>query len=90
MEHHTHQRRLTFEARRTNWLERVLFAIGGIAVIAIGFFFVTVAFIVGALLALVIVARLWWISRKLQRARNRDVVEGEYEVVERSEHERRR
>ena len=89
MEYHTHQRRLTFEARRTNWLERVLFAIGGLAVIAIGFFFVTVAFIVGALLALVIVARLWWVSRKLQRARNRNVVEGEFEVVERDFDRRR-
>lgn len=90
MEPRNYQRRLTFEARPTNWLERALFAMGGIAVIAIGFFFVTVALIVGALLALVIVARLWWISRKLRRARDRDVVEGEYEVVERSEHERRR
>jgi hypothetical protein len=90
MDHGRYQRRLTFEARPTNWLERVLFAIGGLAVIAIGFFFVTVALIVGALLALAIVARLWWVSRKLRRARDRDVVEGEYEVVERSEHERRR
>lgn len=89
MEPH-YQRRLTFEARSTTWLERVLYAIGGLAVIVIGFFFITVAFIVGALLALAIVARLWWISRKLQRARDRNVVEGEYEVVERSEHERRR
>ena len=89
MEHHTHHRRLTFEARQTNWLERVLYAIGGLAVILIGFFFITVAFFVGALLALVIIARLWWISRKLRRARDRNVVEGEYEVVERSEHERR-
>jgi predicted lipid-binding transport protein (Tim44 family) len=81
---------LTFELRRSSWLERVLYAVGGVAVIVIGFFFLTVAFIVGALLALVIVVRLWWISRKLQRARRRNVVEGEYEVVQRSESERRR
>jgi hypothetical protein len=81
---------LTFAARQSNWLERVLYAIGGIAVVMIGFFFLTVALVVGALLALVIVARLWWLSRKLQRARNRNVVEGEYEVVERPEHDRRR
>lgn len=90
MEPRHYQRRLTFEARSTSWLERVLYTIGALAVIVIGFFFVTVAFFVGALLALVIVARLWWISRKLRRAHNRSVVEGEYEVVERSEHERRR
>ena len=78
-----HQRRLTFESQRTNWLERVLYAFGAMVVVVIGFFFVTVAFIVGALLALAIVARLWWISRKLRQMRDRNVVEGEYEVVER-------
>ncbi|HEX7045640.1 MAG TPA: hypothetical protein VF203_13620 [Burkholderiales bacterium] len=81
---------LTFESRRSNWLERALYAIGGVAVIVIGFFFLTVALIAGALLALVVIARLWWLSRKLQRAQRRSVVEGEYEVVERSESERRR
>jgi hypothetical protein len=90
MDRGSYQRRLTFEVRQSNWLERVLYAIGGIAVVMIGFFFLTVALVVGALLALIIVARLWWLSRKLQRARNRNVVEGEYEVVERSEHDRRR
>lgn len=90
MQHRRDPLYLTFEPRRTNWLERVLYAIGGVAVVIIGFFFVTVAIVVGALLALAIVARLWWLSRKLQRARDRNVVEGEYEVVERSKHDRRR
>lgn len=89
MEHHTYQRRLTFESRRPNLLERVIYAIGAIVVIVIGFFFVTVAFFVGALLALAIVARLWWLSRKLKQAQNRNVVEGEYEVVERDVERRR-
>lgn len=90
MQHRRDPLFLTFEPRRTNWLERVLYAVGGVAVIVIGFFFVTVAIVVGAILALVIVARLWWLSRKLERARNRNVVEGEYEVVERSDPERQR
>ena len=90
MQHRRDPLFLTFEPRRTNWLERVLYAVGGVAVIVIGFFFVTVAIVVGAILALVIVARLWWLSRKLERARNRNVVEGEYTVVERSDPERRR
>jgi membrane protein YdbS with pleckstrin-like domain len=81
---------LTFESRQSTWLERVLYAVGGVAIIVIGFFFLTVALVVGALLALVVIARLWWISRKLQRERRRNIVEGEYEVVERSEFERRR
>ena len=80
---------LTFESRRANWLERALYTIGGVAVIVIGFFFLTVALVAGALLALVVIARLWWLSRKLQRAQRRSVVEGEYEVVERSDSERR-
>jgi hypothetical protein len=90
MEQRYYQRRLTFETRQANWLERVLYAAGAIVVVVIGFFFVTVAFFVGALLALAIVARLWWLSRKLKQARNRNVVEGDYEVVERSESDRRR
>ena len=90
MQHRRDPLFLTFEPRRTNWLERVLYAVGGVAVIVIGFFCVTVAIVVGAILALVIVARLWWLSRKLERARNRNVVEGEYKVVERSDPERRR
>jgi hypothetical protein len=81
---------LTFESRRANWLERALYTIGGVAVIVIGFFFLTVALVTGALLALVVIARLWWLSRKLRRAQRRSVVEGEYEVVERSESERHR
>ena len=89
MEQHTYQRRLTFESRRATWLERVLYTIGGVVVLFTGFFFITVAFVVGALLALVIIARIWWIARKVKRAQNRDVVEGEYKVVERSEHDRR-
>jgi hypothetical protein len=81
---------LTYDSRRGNWLERVLYAIGGLAVVIAGFFFLTVAIVVGAILALVIIARLWWLSRQIRKARNRNVVEGEYEVVERPEHERRR
>jgi uncharacterized membrane protein len=83
MEHRTYQRRLTFESRRANWLERIVYTIGGLAVVVMGFFFLTVAFIVGALLALAIIARVWWIARKVKRAQNRDIVEGEYKVVER-------
>ena len=81
---------LTYDSRRSNWLERVLYAIGGLAVVIVGFFFLTVAIVVGAILALVIIARFWWLSRQIRKARNRNVVEGEYEVVERPEHERRR
>ena len=36
---------LVFESRQRNWLERVLYTLGGVAVIVIGFFFLTVALI---------------------------------------------
>lgn len=81
---------LTYDSRRSNWLERVLYAIGGLAVVVVGFFFLTVAIVVGAILALVIIVRLWWLSRQIRKARDRNLMEGEYEVVERPEHERRR
>lgn len=76
---------LVLTSRRTSWLERVLFTLGGVAVLLIGFFFLTVALVAGALFALVILARLWWISRKLQRSHPQNVFEGEYETVERAE-----
>jgi hypothetical protein len=90
MENRDSQFFLTYDSRRSNWLERVLYAIGGLAVVIVGVFFLTVAIVVGAILALVIIARFWWLSRQIRKARNRNVVEGEYEVVEHPEHEPRR
>ncbi|OGA52325.1 MAG: hypothetical protein A3G24_25500 [Betaproteobacteria bacterium RIFCSPLOWO2_12_FULL_62_13] len=77
-------------SRQSTWLERVLFALGGVAVLVIGFFFLTVALVVGAFLAAAILARWWWIARKLKRQRKQEILEGEYEIVERSELEQSR
>jgi hypothetical protein len=51
--------------------------------LAVGFFFVTVALVAGAIVALVILTRLWWVSRKLRRAQEQTELHGEFTVVER-------
>jgi len=70
-----------------NWLERLLVFLASVFLVVLGFFFLTVALVAGALIASAVIVRWWWISRKLRRARDRDrdVLEGEYEVVNRSE-----
>jgi len=68
-----------------NWLERLLVFLASVVLVVLGFFFLTVALVAGALIAAAVIVRWWWISRKLKRARDRDVLEGEYEVVNRSE-----
>ena len=70
--------------RRMGWLQRVAaFAVlAGVAVLA--FFFLTVALVVGAVLALVVLARLWWLKRRLRQApaAGTGTYEGEYVVIE--------
>jgi len=49
-------------------LARILLGIAAVGLVIVGFFFFTIALIAGALLALVIGVRLWWMLRKLKRA----------------------
>ncbi len=72
----------------SNVLERIVYGVLVLGLIVLGFLFLTAALIAGALLALGIIARWWWISRKLRRQRTKEILEGEYEVVERSELQR--
>ena len=67
-----------------NWLERVLFALLGISILVLGFFFLAVALVAGAFIASALIVRWWWLARKLQRARAQETLEGEYVIVERS------
>lgn len=67
-----------------NWLQRGLLALVGAAILVLGLFFLTVALVAGALIALALVARWWWLARRLRSARAQGTLEGEYEVVERS------
>lgn len=74
------------------WITRILVTLTTVSLVILGFFFLTVALAVGALVALVIGVRLWWTLRKLKRAQSASdsvtgaadarVVEGEYQVIE--------
>jgi hypothetical protein len=71
--------------RAVSWPARVLYGFLLLAVLVIGFFFLTVALVAGALVAAVILARLWWISRRARRAREDVEIEGEFAVIEQRE-----
>lgn len=77
-------------------VSRILLGIAALGVVIIGFFFLTIALVAGALLALVVGVRLWWTLRKLKREMGgaaphspgpvepgKDALDGEYQVVER-------
>ena len=64
-------------------LERVVYALVCAALIVLAFFFLTVALIAGAIVALVVIGRLWWITRKLRQAPGQTEIDGEFTVVER-------
>lgn len=64
-------------------LERSVFFVLGLVVLAAAFFFIGIALIAGVILAGVLLVRWWWIKRRLQRTAPDDgVVEGEYTVIE--------
>ena len=66
------------------WIRRAAFAVLGVAVVFLAFFFLTIAFVVGAVAALVIGARWWWLMRRARKARDaQGPIEGDYTVVER-------
>lgn len=76
------QRRLTFETRG-GWLQRLVLALVGVSLAILAFFFITVAVIAAAFVALVIGIRLWWVMRRLRaQAKRTEAIEGEYRVVE--------
>ena len=85
-------------AQKPGLLTRIVLGIAALGVVIVGFFFLTVALIAGALLALVVGVRLWWTLRKFKRDMaaasgspmsggprdaGKDALDGEYQVVER-------
>lgn len=68
--------------RERNFLERILYALLGLTILVLAFFFLTVALVAGALLAAIIAVRWWWMSRKLRKAASEGTIEGEYTIVE--------
>lgn len=82
------RRRLTFESRSSRWLQRALFTVLGAALIVLAFFFITVALIAGALLAIVIALRFWWLMRRLRATHKASApLEGQYTIVEHADAE---
>jgi hypothetical protein len=68
-----------------SFLERVLLGIAGLAILLLAFFFLTIALVAGALLAGIVLARWWWLTRKIRAARAAqadEIIEGEYTKVE--------
>lgn len=77
------QRWLGFGRRPVNWIQRVVWAALAALFVVAAFFFITVALVAGAVLALVIGVRWWWILRRLRaRAKASSALEGEYHVVD--------
>jgi predicted lipid-binding transport protein (Tim44 family) len=85
-------------SQKPGLLGRILLGIAALGIVVIGFFFLTIALVAGAILALVIGVRLWWTMRKLKRdmaaagsapgggdtrAGGSEALEGDYQVVER-------
>lgn len=80
-----HQHRaFTFAPQGRNWVERILYALLGVTILVLAFFFLTVALVAGALLAAIIAVRWWWLARKLRQRADQGTFEGEYTVVEKS------
>ncbi len=75
--HHQH-RQIRFVP--TTLLGRIVSALVTLALIVSGFFFLIAALIGGAIVATVVLARIWWISRKLRARRDDGVIEGTYTV----------
>lgn len=69
--------------RERSLLERILYGILVLAVLALGFFFVAAALVAGVLLASVILLRYWWLKRKLKKAAEAEFITTEYSLVER-------
>jgi hypothetical protein len=71
--------------RRQGLLERIVYGILLLAVLALGFFFLVAALIAGAILAGVILLRFRWLKRKLAKAARDEFITTEYTVVEREQ-----
>ncbi|MBS1217792.1 MAG: hypothetical protein H6R21_925 [Proteobacteria bacterium] len=76
--------RIRIVTRQTSLIERVVLFALGLVILVAAFFFIGIALIAGAILAGVVLIRLWWLQRKLRRKQEESYVEGEYTVVDTS------
>lgn len=70
-------------------IARLLIGVITLTLVIVGFFFLAMALAIGAVVALVFGARLWWMLRKLKNiqaaaavAAEANVLEGDYHIVE--------
>jgi len=69
--------------RERSLLERIVYGILLLVVLALGFFFLVAALIAGAILAGVVLLRFWWLKRKLRKAADAEFITTDYTVVTR-------
>ena len=71
-------------------LERILWFITALIILALAFFFIAAALAVGAVLGTALIARIWWINRKMRKAAEQHILTAEYTVIERESAVRQR
>ena len=62
------------------WVGRVIATLVAASIAVVGLFFFAFALIAATVLAIIIAARIWWVSRKLRAQRDDGVIEGSYSV----------
>lgn len=82
------QTRAVYFAPRT-WVGWFVTVVVGLVLLAVAAVFLTAALIAGFVIATVLLARVWWLMRKAERARAKQYLSAEYEV-EREELDRLR
>lgn len=64
----------------SSMLGRLLAALLTASLAIVGLFFLAFALVAAASIAAVVIARLWWVARKLRAQRDASVIEGSYSV----------
>lgn len=62
------------------WLGRFLALLAGFALLLTAALFATIALVVGAILAAVVIARGWWLLRRAEKRRAAEFLQAEYSV----------
>ena len=76
-------------SRGRAWVQRTIIAVIGISLAVVAFFFIAVALVAGACLALGLAVRWWWVMRRLRAEHKASgPLEGEYAVIEKSREDR--
>jgi predicted lipid-binding transport protein (Tim44 family) len=62
------------------WWGRLAATLLAVSLAVIGLFFLVFALIAAMLIGALVIARIWWLSRKLRAQRDATVIEGAYSV----------